>query len=126
MKMHDPATRFIMAEIAQDRRMVTIGDGGKELETALEEDRLGAVLIPFCDKQIEISVAGQAAVNSIAALPVEVGDVVLIKVVQDSKNELQDGALGGRATTGRVCPVLDILSHLSCPFRPDDLAMSNA
>ena len=124
MKVHDPATRFIMAEIAQDRRMVTIGDGGKELEAGLEEDCLSAVLIPFCDKQIEISVAGQATVNSIAALPVEVGDVVPIKVVQDSKNELQDGAIGGRVTA-RVCPVKGILSHLSCPFRPDGLAMSS-
>jgi hypothetical protein len=105
--------------------MVAMGHGGKRLQTAIKKDCLGAVLILLGDEQIDISVAGQTPVNPFAAFPVEVGDVVSIKVIQDHQHQGQNRALGGRAgnQTGLV---QGIVSHLLSPFRLNDLAISNA
>jgi hypothetical protein len=105
--------------------MVAMGHGGKRLQTAIEKDALGAVLILLGDKQIDIAFAGQTSVNPVAAFPVEIGDVVSIEVIQDHEHQRQNRAFGGRVGN-QAGLVQGIVSHLSSPFRLNDLTVSSA
>jgi len=45
MQMHDPATRLVVTQEAQNRRMVAAGYARKKLEAPSKQDCLGTVLI---------------------------------------------------------------------------------
>jgi hypothetical protein len=105
--------------------MIAMGDGWKRLQTEIKKDSLGAMLILLGDKQIDIAFAGQTPVNPVAAFPVEIGDVISIEVIQNHEHQRQDCALGGRGGN-QADLVQGIVSHLSSPFRLNDLTVSNA
>jgi hypothetical protein len=69
MQVNDPATYFIVAQEAQHRWMVAIGNAGKQLEPALEQDCLDTMLMLSGDEKIEVALARQGSMNSPAALP---------------------------------------------------------
>jgi hypothetical protein len=83
MKMDQLATAFIVPEIAQYRRMITVADGGKGLEIPIEQYRLDTVLVVSCHQQVDISLASQYRIEAPAALPIAVGNLLSMKFAQN-------------------------------------------
>src|ERR1700732_204496 len=83
MKMNQPAARLVIAEIAQNRRMVPHCDGRKTLDPAPEQNRLGAMLVAPRNEKVEIPFASQHRFDAFAALPVAVRNSLAVKIAED-------------------------------------------
>ena len=90
MHMHELAARLVEAEEAHKRGMVAPADRGKELEPALNEEGLDAVLILPRDEKVEVAFPGEHEMHAPAALPIAVGDALPMKIVEDLQQQRQD------------------------------------
>ena len=76
MNMDEAAADPIKAKKAQYGWMIAICHRGKELEALGQQNHFGAVLILSFYEQVEIGLASQCRMDSSAALPVAIGNVV--------------------------------------------------
>jgi hypothetical protein len=94
MDMNQPTTRLIVADEAQNRRMVVVGHRGEQLEAAGEKNRLGSVLIRSCNEQVDVAVAAQNGKNPPAALPIAIANPFPMKFAQERQQYRPDHVCG--------------------------------
>src|SRR3569623_1878168 len=87
MNVHQPSDEVVVAEETQDGRVIPVRDGRKELQTTFEQDGLAAVLIFPGDMKIEVAFTGQNRINGPAAFPETIGDVGLLKIIEDRQQD---------------------------------------
>jgi len=95
MKMDQLATAFIVPEIAQYRRMITVADGGKGLEIPIEQYRLRPMLVISCHQKVDITLASEYRIETPAAFPIAVRKPLPMKIVQNLQQRRWDRLFAG-------------------------------